>query len=277
MTEAPADGDDGPGHGGELSVLQRPSIARVYDYMLGGNHNFAVDREFAARIQERLPGVAGTFANNRAFLRRVVRFCVRDGVNQILDLGSGIPTMGGVHGIAREIDPGARVAYVDHEPVAVAHGQQVLAGMDGVSMSAADLRDPRSVLSAPGVRAVLDLDRPVAVLMIAVLHFVAPDQDAAGVIGGYRSALAAGSLLAVSHASGDVADPADRAAVRAGVQLYRESSPLYLRDRAELATLTTGLTLVEPGIVEMRDWRRDVREPQTYGVGENLAVVGRVG
>lgn len=277
MTGDSVDRGNLPDDGDVTPDLQRPNIARVYDYMLGGNHNFAVDREFAARMLERLPGVAGTFANNRAFLRRVVRYCVRRGVHQFLDLGSGIPTMGNVHEIAREIHPGVRVAYVDIEPVAVAHSEQVLDGLDGVSITAADLRDPRSVLAAPGVRSVLDLDRPVAVLMIAVLHFVSPSEDAAAVVEGYRSALAPGSLVAISHASTDLADPADRAAMAEGERLYRESTtPLHLRDRTELAALTSGLTLVEPGVVEMRAWRPDPGEPGAYGVGEALAVVGRV-
>lgn len=263
---------------GEPPDLQRPSIARVYDYMLGGNHNFAVDREFAARMLERLPGVAGTFANNRAFLRRAVRYCVRSGVDQFLDLGSGIPTMGSVHEVARAIDPAVRVAYVDNEPVAVAHSEQILAGLDGLSISAADMRDPDAVWSSPGVAGVLDLDRPVAVLMVAVLHFAGPDDDPRGIVDGYTSRLAPGSLFAISHASTDLRDPADRAAMAEGERLYRESStPLHLRDRTELAALTAGLTLVEPGIVEMRDWHRDPDEPEARGVGEALAVVGRVG
>ncbi|TCK25155.1 SAM-dependent methyltransferase [Pseudonocardia endophytica] len=270
---------DGPDvrEGGEPPDLQRPSIARVYDYMLGGNHNFAVDREFAARMLERLPGVAGTFANNRAFLRRAVRYCVRAGVDQFLDLGSGIPTMGSVHEVARAIDPDTRVAYVDNEPVAVAHSEQILAGLDGVSISSADMRDPESVWSAPGVRDVLDLERPVAVLMVAVLHFAGPADDPRSILDGYRSRLVPGSLFAVSHATTDLRDPADRAAMEEGERLYRESStPLHLRDRSQLADLLSALTLVDPGVVEMRDWHRDPEEPEARGVGEALAVVGRV-
>jgi hypothetical protein len=270
------DGQDSS-DGGEPPDLRRPSIARVYDYMLGGNHNFAVDREFAARMQERLPGVAGTFANNRAFLRRAVRYCVRSGVRQFLDLGSGIPTMGSVHEVARAIDPDVRVAYVDNEPVAVAHSEQILAGLDGVGISAADMRDPQAVWSAPGVRDVLDLDRPVAVLMVAVLHFAGPGDDPRGILDGYRARLVPGSLFVLSHATTDLRDPADRAAMAEGERLYRESStPLTLRDRGELTELMAGLTLVEPGVVEMRDWHRDPDEPEARGVGEALAVVARV-
>jgi hypothetical protein len=278
MMGQPDDPEDARDDGAEPPDLQRPSIARVYDYMLGGNHNFAVDREFAARMQERLPGVAGTFANNRAFLRRAVRYCVRAGVHQFLDLGSGIPTMGSVHEVARAIAPDVRVAYVDNEPVAVAHSEQILAGLDGVSISSADMRDPQSVWSAPGVRDVLDLDRPVAVLMVAVLHFAGPADDPRGILAGYRSRLVPGSLFAISHATSDLTDPADRAAMLEGERLYRESStPLHLRDRAELTALMADLTLVEPGVVEMRDWHRDPDEPEARGVGEALAVVGRVG
>ena len=245
--------------------------------MLGGNHNFAVDREFAARMQERLPGVAGTFANNRAFLRRAVRYCVRAGVHQFLDLGSGIPTMGSVHEVARAIAPDVRVAYVDNEPVAVAHSEQILAGLDGVSISSADMRDPQAVWSAPGVRDVLDLDRPVAVLMVAVLHFAGPAGRPAGHPG--RLPVAAGARQPVRDLARDtdLTDPADRAAMAEGERLYRESStPLHLRDRAELTALMADLTLVEPGVVEMRDWHRDPDEPEARGVGEALAVVGRV-
>ncbi|MEJ2866489.1 SAM-dependent methyltransferase [Actinomycetospora sp. OC33-EN08] len=179
--------------------------------------------------------------------------------------GSGVPTVGNVHEIALDSEPTARVAYVDFEPVAVAHAEQILAGHRTVTITRADLRDPASVLGAPGVADLLDLDRPVALLMIAVLHFVA-DPAAREALDHYRAALAPGSVVAISHVSDDHDEPEVAEQVRGAAAGYANSAtPLLLRSRAELRSLVGDLELVPPGLVDVRDWPDP--QPGTSGAG----------
>src|SRR3954469_11469587 len=152
-----------------------PSAARVYDYLLGGGHNFAVDRIVGEKVLRVLPNGGQIAASNRAFLRRAVLFMMEQGITQFLDLGSGIPTVGNVHEIAQQVDPKARVVYVDHDEVAVTHSELMLRGNEYATVVAADVTEPDRVLSAPAVREVLDFSQPVGLLMVAVLHFV-PDE-----------------------------------------------------------------------------------------------------
>ncbi|MFD5828977.1 SAM-dependent methyltransferase [Lentzea sp. NPDC060358] len=233
--------------------LERPGIARVYDYWLGGAHHFAADRAAAEKTLEAMPGLRGVVLNHRAFLRRAVRYLLGQGVRQFLDLGSGIPTVGNVHEIAQHADPGARVVHVDVDPVAVAHSRSLLDGNARVSVLQADVRDFGSVLSSPEVDKQLDFDEPVAVLMIALLHFVSDDEDPWGVVGGYRDRLAPGSFLAVSHAGyeGDEETASSREARR----IYdARVAPMTLRGRVELTSLFAGFSLVEPGVVRVPAW-----------------------
>lgn len=242
--------------------FDRANAARVYDYFLGGAHNFAVDRELAARVTEQHPEFTAVIRANRAFLGRVVEWCTAAGIDQFLDLGSGVPTVGNVHEIARRRLPTARVAYVDFEPVA--HAQHLLAGTEQVTITRADLRDPDSVLSAPGVAGLLDFSRPVALLAIAVLHFV--DGALAPMLAHYRSVMAPGSVLGISHASDDHDDPTVAAHARAVAATYTDSAtPLTLRSRAEIRSLLAGLELVEPGLVDVRDWPHP--HPEDPGAG----------
>jgi hypothetical protein len=240
--------------------LDRPSAARVYDYYLGGSHNYAVDRAVARRIVDLVPQVPRIARANRSFLRRVVEYLVAAGIRQFLDIGSGIPTAGNVHEIAQRADPGARVVYVDIDRVAVAHSRTVLAGDDRVAVVHEDLRAPDRVLSDPDLRRVLDLDRPVAVLMIAMLHFIGDDDDPAGVVEHYRDAVVPGSYLAISHIQ-RVDDP-----VPAGVEVldvYAEAgTPLTPRTDAELMRLFGEFPLVEPGLVGLTAWH-----PEPIGDG----------
>lgn len=256
----------GPGHDDDhvprQPDLARPNAARIYDYVLGGSHNFASDRKLADAMLDQLPFTRDVFAANRAYLARAVRYCVEAGHDQFLDLGAGIPTAGNVHEVARRIDPHARVAYVDHEPVAVEHGRTILAGQQGLSVTDADLRDPDAVLGAPGVAGVLDLDRPVVLLMVAVLHFIPHDDDVAGVLARYRRALAPGSTLVISHGSADHDDPADAEWTSVAATHYRASAtPAFLRDRAQLREIMDGFELVEPGMVDIVRWRPDTDRP----------------
>jgi hypothetical protein len=225
--------------------VDRPAVARVYDYYLGGLHNFAVDREFAARVLQAMPDLPTHAQENRAFLRRAVRFLTAQGINQFVDLGSGIPTVGNVHEVAQRADPGARVVYVDWDPVAVAHSRAILDGNDRARVIAADLRQPTQVLDDPDLRQLIDLDRPVAVLLVSVLHFVPDDDRPQEIVAEFAKAIAPGSHVVISHA----------ALLQA---LYNKSaSPMRVRSRAEITELFGDLTLVEPGVVQMPLWRPD--------------------
>lgn len=233
-----------------------PNAARMYDYYLGGSANFAVDRAAAEEQIATLPSVATTARANRAFLGRAVRLCLDLGVNQFLDLGSGVPTVGNVHEIAHQIDPTARIAYVDREPIAVAHARRLLRDESRVSVTQADLTDPRTVLTSPGVTELLDFTRPVAVLAISVLHFVRDEQDPAAILATYRDACVSGSLLALSHTTVENLAPAT---VDRGLAIYqRTSTPVIPRPISEAPALLTGYDVLAPGPVRVTEWRPDV-------------------
>jgi SAM-dependent methyltransferase len=249
---------------------ERPSAARVYDYALGGSHNFAVDRALFHQLTATVPDLVAQAHASRAFLRRAVRFCTAAGVTQFLDIGAGIPTRGNVHVVA----PDARVMYVDIDPVAVAHSRALLAGNDRVGVLEEDFRHPQRIVSHADVRAVLDFDRPVAVLLVAMLHLVPDADDPPGVIAWLRDALAPGSYLVISHGT-----PESRPAMMAeGVQvLQRGGVAVTVRTREQVERLFDGFELVEPGVVWVPQWRPD--DPR--GVGEQperslmVAGVGR--
>lgn len=232
-----------------------PSVSRIYDYYLGGSHNFEVDREAARKAMEFMPGLPKIMQANRAFMRRAVRYAVQQGVTQFLDIGSGIPTFGNVHEVAQAADSEARVVYVDHDPVAVAHSGAVLDGNDRAAVVTADLRKPREILAAPEVGELLDLDKPVALLLVAVLHFVEDADDPQSAVAELRDALAPGSLLIVTHAAYEgIPVPAARAA--GTVDVYKNiRNPLIMRSREEIARFFEGYEMVEPGLVQMPEWR----------------------
>jgi hypothetical protein len=238
--------------------LDRASAARMYDYFLGGSHNFAADRAAARGIEQIYPGMAGAARANRSFLRRAVRYLCAAGVDQFLDLGSGIPTVGNVHEIARHNNPRARVAYVDVEPVAVAHSIALLADDPLTVAVRADLRDPDAVLNAPEVRDLFDFSRPIGVLLAAALHFVPDTDNPHAAVARYLAAVASGSYLAISHGSLE-GIPQDSVASGERVQAVyqRTDSRLVLRPRTEIARFFTGLDLVDPGVVLLPEWRPD--------------------
>ncbi|GAB1331334.1 SAM-dependent methyltransferase [Streptomyces sennicomposti] len=253
----------------------KASVARMYDAMLGGEHNFAIDREAVAAFTAIDPQVRTLARANRAFLGRAVRFLVESGVRQFIDLGSGIPTQGNVHEVAQAACPGARVVYVDNDPVAVAHSEALLADNPDATIVTGDIRDPAGILAAPRLRELIDFDQPVAVLMITILHFITPQEDPAGIVAAFREALPADGWLALTHATDE-----DRPDTAAAVgQLYRDraTSPVTARSRAEIESLFTGFELVEPGLVYVPLWRPDRAEevpdnPSQYWV---YAGVGR--
>jgi len=235
--------------------LERPNAARMYDYWLGGAANLAVDRELADRMIAIDPGVVEIARANRSFLRRAVRYCVANGIRQFLDLGSGIPTVGNVHEIAQQADPSCRVAYVDVEGIAVAHSRQLLRGNPLTSVTQADLRESRTVLSAPTVTGLLDFSQPVALLALMVLQYFPdlPDHPA-DILARYRAHLAPGSFLLLSHLTNDETgiNMTDLAAATASA-----STHAHLRSRAEIVELLGDAQPVEPGVVAAHNWRPD--------------------
>ncbi len=237
--------------------ISMPSVARIYDYYLGGSHNFEVDREAARRAMEFVPGLPKIMQANRAFMRRAVRYAVEQGITQFLDIGSGIPTFGNVHQVAQAACPDARVLYVDHDPVAVAHSQAVLEGNENADVVAADLRKPAEILASPECGRLIDLNRPVALLLVAILHFVDDADDPYGAVAELRDALAPGSLIVLTHGSYEgIPLPAERAGGL--VSVYQDiRNPLIMRPREDVARFFEGYDMVEPGLVSMPHWRPD--------------------
>lgn len=254
--------------------LTTPSVARVYDYWLGGAHNFKVDREFSKQMFEVMPEARQVAQANRAFLHRAVRFMIGTGIRQFLDIGSGIPTVGNVHEIAQQAAPQARVVYVDVDPVAVAHSQQLLDGNHQAAAIQQDARHPEAILDHPQTRALLDLDQPVGLLLVAVLHYLPDQDDPYQVVARLRQALYPGSYLAISHPTAD-GRPAQAQQV---VAMSRQTAtPATARTRAQVERFFSGLELVEPGLVWAPQWRPDfpdeVEQPER---SSNYAGVGLV-
>jgi serine/threonine protein kinase/O-methyltransferase involved in polyketide biosynthesis len=256
----------------ELDVA-RPNVARIYDYFLGGKDNFAADRDAAERILALIPEASSGARLNRQFLGRAVRFLAHAGIRQFIDLGAGLPTRANVHEVAHQVDPAARVVYVDNDPVIRVHAQALLHNIDTATVIEADLRDPDSILDHPDLRAFIDFSEPVAVLMVGVLHFIADTADPCGIVARFRDVMAPGSYLAVSHATAEPR-PQERSAVAA---VYRQASaPLNPRAQSEVWRFFTGFELVDPGVVYAPQWRPeatagDVPDPATthmlVGVG----------
>ena len=252
--------------------LDRPNAARMYDYALGGSHNFAVDRAMVEKVEEMMPGASLVAHVNRAFLHRAVRFLLAAGVRQFLDLGSGIPTVGNVHEVAQAIDPRSRVAYVDVDPVAVAHSRTILVDNEYATAVHGDARRPADILADPEVTRLLDLTQPVAVLLIAVLHFVPDADDPAGLVAQLYDRVAPGSYLAISHGCPDD-NPTAAASVR---QAYQQTAtPLTLRTRPEVERLFDRFELVEPGVTGVTAWRPEATERAEPERREMVAGVGR--
>ena len=257
----------GVASGAEQAVPNPPAI---YDFLLGGKDNTQVDRAAAEGLLRALPDTRRAARSNRGFLVRAVEFMAGHGIDQFLDLGTGYPTSPNVHEVARGVRPDAGVVYVDHCPVVSAHNQAVLARYPGVGATQQDLRDPDAVLTDPDVVAVIDLDRPVGVLLVSVLHFVDPAQTAA-LLGRYVDAVPSGSMVAVSAACALDPDGTDAAMIRG---VYAGSgTPFHFHAPEQFAALFTGLTLVPPGVVDVARWRaRD--EPLTQSGMSFLAGVG---
>lgn len=210
---------------------------------------------------------------NRSFLRRVVTALCQRGVDQFLDLGSGIPTVGNVHEIAHRHNPTARVAYVDHESVAVAHARRLLDGDARVSVTQADIRDPVSVLNAPGVAGLLDFTRPVAVLALAILHFLPDDTEVTTMLRAYRAACIPGGYLALSHGTRATLSETE---IRKFLEAYQRTvTPAVFRTREQIAGFTAGYELLHPGLVLLQQWRPE--NPVSNEEAERINCYGAVG
>nr|MDT0662575.1 SAM-dependent methyltransferase [Micromonospora sp. DSM 115978] len=242
--------------------LSRPSVARAYDYWLGGSHNFEVDREFARQAMAAVPDLRLVARANREFLHRAVRFMLGQGIRQFLDVGSGIPTVGNVHEIAERVDPDARVVYVDIDPVAVAHSEQILADRPNAIALLEDLRHAEAILDHPETRRLLDLDQPVGLLLVSVVHAIPDQDDPYGLVKRLWTALAPGSCVAISHVTTDSRpDEMGEGARLSG----RTQTPVTARTKSQVEAFFTGLDLVEPGLVWSPLWRPE----SPADVGEN--------
>ena len=254
--------------------IDKPNAARIYDYMLGGSHNFEVDRKFAEDMMAATNSTPRSYRMNRSFLRRAVKFMVDNGIDQFLDLGSGIPTVGNVHEIAQAINPDVRVVYVDNEPVAVSHSRRMLADNPNAIIIDADLRDTRAVLGHPLTQRMLDFSRPIGLLMVAIFHFI-PDRDRpVEIVARYRARAARRRFP--GHVALHRRRPGGALAAN-GTQWYQQTAnPLVMRTKAEFEALLTDVELVPPGVTWVQQWHSDDSEPE-LAVPSESAIYAAVG
>jgi S-adenosyl methyltransferase len=217
----------------------------MYDYMLAGRHNFQSDRDAVERFRAQLPDLEDAAWANRGFHQRAVRWMAAErGIRQFIDIGSGLPTQGNTHQVARAFDPAARVVYVDHDPMVLAYANDLLTAEGTTAVIKADLRDPGTLLGHPALRALINFGEPAGLLMTAVLQFIADSSDPWGLVGRYAAALAPGSYLALSHITGDGLPPV---AIQTGIDVYADATErAYPRPRAAIERFFDGLELVPP-------------------------------
>ncbi|MFC4535495.1 SAM-dependent methyltransferase [Sphaerisporangium dianthi] len=250
-----------------------PSAARIYDYALGGKDNYAADRAAADKVFAIAPEMRAMARQNRAFLGRAVRYLAGEaGIRQFLDLGSGLPTQQNVHQVAKEIAPESRVVYVDHDPIVVAHGEALVATSPDVAFVPGDLRRIDDVLDHPGLRRLIDFDRPVAVLMVAVLHFIPDGEGPYEVVARLRDLMAPGSHLAVSSVTPDPHPEETAALIKVSTSA---GAPFVARSHGEVTRFFEGLDLVEPGLVSAPEWRPQIARAVDLDKMWVLAGVGR--
>ncbi|MGP3921204.1 SAM-dependent methyltransferase [Nonomuraea sp. 10N515B] len=255
-----------------------PSVARMYDYLLGGKDNFPADREAAAHIIRLSPNAREVARANRAFLGRAVAAVAENGIRQFLDIGTGLPTQENVHQVAGRVSPGSRVVYVDNDPIVLVHARALLAETADTIVVEGDMRDPQAILGNPDVARHLDFGQPLAVLMVAVLHFIPDDDLAQTIVRTVRESLPSGSHLIISHV---VVGELDSDVVGEGRDVYRKTSAgnVTPRTREQIAGFFEGLEMLEPGLVSTSDWRPNVAlDPSLAGPtgADIICGVGRV-
>ena len=251
---------------------KRANVARVYDYWLGGSHNFLADQDVARAIVAVEPNAREGVRANRAFLGRAVRFLAANGIRQFLDIGSGIPTEGNVHEAAEQASPGARVAYADIDDVAVAHSRAILAGNASAAVIEADLREPRKILLNATVRRLIDFGQPTGLLLNMVVPFIDDAEDPWQIVATLRDALAPGSYLVLGH----VTDESRPTVARAAEKVYNRSvtTQVHVRSRADILRFFDGFDLVDPGLVYIPEWRPDAPQDVPEDPSKFWGVVG---
>jgi S-adenosyl methyltransferase len=255
--------------------IKRANVARVYDYWLGGSHNFLADQDVARAMMAVVPNAREGVRANRAFLRRAVRFLAASGIRQFLDIGSGIPTEGNVHEIAQHASPGAHVVYADIDKVAVAHSRAILTGNPDAAVIEADLREPRKILQNETVCRLIDFAEPVGLLLNLVVQFVGDTEDPWQIVATLRDALAPGSYLVLGHLTNESKPRVAEAAEK----VYNRSvaTDVHMRSRSDILRFFAGFELVDPGLVYIPEWRPDSPEdvPEDPGKLWGLVGVGR--
>lgn len=260
-----------------MTEAKPATAARIYDYHLGGTHNFPADREAAMTVAAMFPQVPLLAQANRAFMKRAIRFTLGQGIRQFLDIGSGIPTQGNVHEVVDEVIDNGRVVYVDLDPVAVSESLDLLEGNPRATAVQGDMREPQGIIDNPQVKALVDFNEPVALLLVAVLHFV-PDEIAYDAVARSVAALPSGSYVVISHAAQDEEQQLDTSNIDTMKTIYKQrtATPLSLRTRTEVTRFFDGLELVEPGVVWVPQWRPEPTDPQDF-VSNPPASAGLVG
>jgi SAM-dependent methyltransferase len=251
-----------------------PNVARAYDYLLGGGHNFLADRQLAKQLMTMLPGTRQIALTGRALLRRVVLFMISAGVRQFLDVGSGIPTVGNVHEIAQRANPEAHVVYVDIDPVAVAHSNMLLEGNSRAVAIQGDLAEPDSILGHQKTHRMLDFTQPIGLLLLSVINFLPDDPDPKQLLARYRQALASGSYIAMTNVASDIR-PVE---IKAVLDMVKETpNQFYPRTLEQFTAFFEGLELLEPGVVPLVRWRPEPQAEFADGPERDqvLAGVGR--
>jgi hypothetical protein len=253
--------------------LNKPNAARMYDYLLGGYHNFAIDRMMVQKTLEVFPDTALHAKVSRRILARSVRFLVEQGIDQFLDIGSGIPTVGSSHEVAHSLNPNARVVYVDIDPVVVAHSKAILKDMPHTAVLHGDVRQPERIFNDESVIRLIDFSRPVGMLMVLLLHFVTDDAEAYRCVEKYRNKLAPGSYMVLSHSTFEEA-PAEIMKLFQQIT-SRTSTPHKYRSKVEIEAFFNGFEILEPGIVHLPLWHPESPDdPLLKEPGRSMSYVG---
>jgi len=244
----------------EKTPTDRPSAARIYDHLLGGYHNFACDRAVVEQLLVQYPDLKQTAQINRAFLHRAVNYLLEQGIEQFLDLGSGIPTVGNVHQLAQAAIPTTRVVYVDIDPIAVAHSKTILANNPYAAAIRADVRDTEKILTHPDLKRLLDFTKPIGLMLVALLHYVIDDAEALRTVNTLKNAISVGSFLTLSH-------PAQEAApenINDLHETFKSAQDFNVRSRIQIEQYFSGFESIPPGLVLAPLWRPE--SPQDVGM-----------